>query len=185
MCCNWLLGHEGCSQFLQHTAVSIFCMKLGTLGFYSYKYSLPCLPVVLLWSALESFKFGATLCESDTHPEQFHTKKFKFTVVVSFTVLRLYRISVENAKDENFKVIFCTYFSTARMYGRACQHPQNKAIKHMRRKQFHFGGGERNTHCDRGDLHCMYEYLKSRILGALATPASPLPPPPFPLPMPM
>ena len=27
-----------------------------------------------------------------------------------------------------------------------------------RRKQFHFGGAERNILCDRGDLRCMHEY---------------------------
>ena len=54
-------------------------------------------------SALKSLKFGAALCESDTYSEQFCTEKFKFTALVSFTVLHVcsYRISVENAKDEN------------------------------------------------------------------------------------
>ena len=32
------------------------------------------------------------------------------------------------------------------------------SLVHRRRKQFHFGGTERNIHCDNSDLRCMYEY---------------------------
>ena len=46
-----------------------------------------------------------------------------------------------------------------------------------RRKQLHFGGAECNIHCDRGDLHCMYEYqlsVEGKILGG---PGLPIPTP--------
>ena len=48
----------------------------------------------------------AALCESDAYPEQFHTKKSKFTALVSFTVLCSYRISLGNTKDEGLNELW-------------------------------------------------------------------------------
>ena len=51
----------------------------------------------------KSVNFGAAHRESDAYPEQFRTKKSKFTTLFGFTVVCSYRISLGNVKDEGLK----------------------------------------------------------------------------------
>ena len=49
------------------------------------------------------------LCESDAYLEQFHTEKFMFTALVSFTNSSSYRISWGNVKDDDLKELWLDF----------------------------------------------------------------------------